>query len=325
MSASKELFSNYCKYSRFFHYLNINFDRNQFNVKNETSTGSFTKINVSAMKHFPDAILKNSHEMAFGGALPGSIVNGTENYQEISDLYANYLLNENNNLNIITETDRILIQEVLKSLLELVIQFNKSKYNEYNDLCHHIQRYYMVNIFLDKLNYLNNSSNTLSNNAIVIFNELSGNDTLIYGQELFYTAQYLGLNISETNFSVMPAQSNPLDGSFNPDIDFWNFIISLIPSLNILRLFNEALSGNEAAQSQLRIIWQQANRQILIDASRASSKASIIFLVVGTPSAAGVASRISTIANILLIIDDILNENYENVIFDIAIFNYLTL
>ncbi|MCL2805262.1 MAG: hypothetical protein FWD26_04925 [Treponema sp.] len=311
MPASNELLGNFCKYSRFFHYLNNNFDKNQLITKNRANAGSFTKINASAARLQPEAILSKKNENN-----PGVF---SDNYHEIQNIYVDYTLKERNITNNTTNNDRILLYELLKSLLEMIIKFNNSKYNEYNELCLHIQRNYLVNKFLDMFNYLYNSCNNLNNNTLRLFNELSDNDILIYGHELCYTIQYLGLNLTDTNYYSIPVQFNPFAGSDNPIQDFWNFIISHVRSINLFWLFNEVLLGNKAAQSQIRMIWKQARRQLLIDASRISSNASLIFLAMGAIQVSGVVGTITFTADLLLIIDDFLEGNYNGGIFNTTV------
>jgi RHS repeat-associated protein len=84
------------------------------------------------------------------------------------------------------------------------------------------------------------------------------------------------------------------------------------PFCRLLDLFHKADSGDQAAKAYLGMVWHQAGRKILEQTSDHSSKATLVFLAVGAPEAAAVSSAVGSIADGLLMLDDILSENYED-------------
>jgi hypothetical protein len=98
--------------------------------------------------------------------------------------------------------------------------------------------------------------------------------------------------------------------------DYFNILADNIPSINLFRIINSALSGNKSAQAQVGYLWQQAGREILTNVSSRSSQATLVFLTTGAPEAAAVASGVGYIANGLLLLDDFLSENYESAFLD---------
>jgi hypothetical protein len=100
--------------------------------------------------------------------------------------------------------------------------------------------------------------------------------------------------------------------TFNPVVDFVNFLSQYDTSFKLGGLFNASSHGDQAAQVYSSYIIHEAGRDSLKQISNASSTTSLTFLAVGVPEVAGIASGVGMIADISLAIDDTLSGNYKD-------------
>jgi RHS repeat-associated protein len=104
----------------------------------------------------------------------------------------------------------------------------------------------------------------------------------------------------------------PFEFSFDPVADIINFFSQFDTSLKFGNLLNAASHGDQAAQTYVGYIIHEAGRDVLKQISSTSSTASLAFLAVGAPEAAGIASGVGMLADIGLSIDDALSGNYKD-------------
>jgi hypothetical protein len=88
---------------------------------------------------------------------------------------------------------RAQIQDSVKELIQDIIQFNRLKYREYQDICFDIQRTYGIDDYVDLLWNLDKMCYTLDNNEEAI-NALSDTEIVELEKNLLSTAQFIGLS-----------------------------------------------------------------------------------------------------------------------------------
>jgi len=81
------------------------------------------------------------------------------------------------------------------------------------------------------------------------------------------------------------------------------------PMMKLVSLFNAASNGDKSAQAFAGMIMHEAGRETMRDISLGSDKATLLFLAIGQPGAAGVTSAIGLIADGALSLDDIISGN----------------
>lgn len=79
--------------------------------------------------------------------------------------------------------------------------------------------------------------------------------------------------------------------------------------LQFFGLINQASMGNKSAQNTLKFAFHQANQEMLQDISDKSGKASLVFLAISCPEASGAFGTVSMVADTLMGIDNIFNDN----------------
>jgi hypothetical protein len=113
-----------------------------------------------------------------------------------------------------------------------MIQFNRSKYRKYQDICFDIQKTYGIDDYVDLLWNFDNMCRTLDNSEEAI-NELSDTELAEVEQVLLSTAQFIGLSeyrsFSGSACSIIEADFNP-DYFYNFQFDPLEFIKSTIPN-----------------------------------------------------------------------------------------------
>ncbi len=82
-----------------------------------------------------------------------------------------------------------------------------------------------------------------------------------------------------------------------------------IKQMQFFGLINQASMGNKSAQNTLKFAFHQANQEMLQDISDKSGKASLVFLAIGCPEASGAFGTVSMVADTLMGIDNIFNDN----------------
>jgi hypothetical protein len=99
---------------------------------------------------------------------------------------------------------------------------------------------------------------------------------------------------------------------FDPVSDIKNFLSQFDTGLKLGNLFDAASHGDQSAQAYTGYLWYQAGKNSFETISNYSSKATLAFLAVGAPEAAGISSEIGLIADIGITIDDIITGNYAD-------------
>jgi RHS repeat-associated protein len=100
--------------------------------------------------------------------------------------------------------------------------------------------------------------------------------------------------------------------SFDPIGDFFNLLGQFDLSIKAGTIFQAAGNGDKSAQAYLGYLWHEAGRGVLKEISDKSTTASLAFLAIGVPEAAGIAGTIGTIADAGLALDDFLSGNYAD-------------
>ena len=80
--------------------------------------------------------------------------------------------------------------------------------------------------------------------------------------------------------------------------------------MHFFGLIDQASMGNKSAQNTLKFAFHQANQEMLQDISNVTGDASLAFLAIGCPEAAGALGTVSIVADILSAVDNYVNGEY---------------